>query len=144
MATRRQTFRLYPNKEQENKLFEARRNHAYLYNACVAHRVMNGKQTKNLSLILTSKIVYLLSSKEWVELAYMHSQSLQATVKRVDLAYGSFFQDLRGKPRFKRSVGGGSNPTAEPPYQFVIIRGGLTLPYLAGKSAVVVNMGQSP
>ncbi len=38
MATRRQTFRLYPNKQQENKLFEARRNHAYLYNACIAHR----------------------------------------------------------------------------------------------------------
>ena len=31
----------------------------------------------------------------------MHSQALQATVKRVDLAYGSFFQGLRGQPRFK-------------------------------------------
>ncbi len=46
MATRRQTFRLYPNKEQENKLFEARRNHAYLYNACVAHRRYEWKANK--------------------------------------------------------------------------------------------------
>lgn len=33
--------------------------------------------------------------------AYTHSQSLQATVKRVDLAYGAFFQGLRGLPKFK-------------------------------------------
>ncbi|MDJ0616472.1 MAG: helix-turn-helix domain-containing protein, partial [Calothrix sp. MO_192.B10] len=46
MATRRQTFRLYPNKEQENKLFSARRNHAYLYNACVAHRRYEWKANK--------------------------------------------------------------------------------------------------
>ncbi len=74
----------------------------------------------------------------------MHSQSLQATVKRVDLAYGSFFQGLQGQPRFKRSVGGGSNPTAEPPCQSVITQGGLILPYLVGKSVVMVSMGQSP
>ncbi|MFS8884476.1 transposase, partial [Synechococcus sp. R55.3] len=38
MATRRQTFRLYPSKAQEKALFEARRLHCYLYNACIAHR----------------------------------------------------------------------------------------------------------
>jgi putative transposase len=38
LGIRRYTFRLYPNKVQETKLFEARRIHAYLYNACVAHR----------------------------------------------------------------------------------------------------------
>lgn len=38
MLTRRTTFRLYPSKAQIAKLFEARRLHAYLYNACVEHR----------------------------------------------------------------------------------------------------------
>ncbi len=38
MALRRYTFRLYPNSTQERKLFEARRLHGYLYNACIAHR----------------------------------------------------------------------------------------------------------
>jgi putative transposase len=37
MATRRQTFRLYPSKAQEKALLEARRLHCYLYNACVSH-----------------------------------------------------------------------------------------------------------
>ncbi|MGL5877394.1 MAG: helix-turn-helix domain-containing protein, partial [Xenococcaceae cyanobacterium] len=38
MITRRVTFRLYPSKAQFVKLFEARRLHAYLYNACLEHR----------------------------------------------------------------------------------------------------------
>ncbi len=110
MATRRQTFRLYPNKKQENKLFEARRNHAYLYNACVAHRRYEWKANKKSITYFDQQNCLPAFKKEWIEFAYMHSQSLQATVKRVDLAYGSFFQGLRGKPQFKRSVGGGSFP----------------------------------
>lgn len=38
MMIRRVTFRLYPSEAQAAKLFEARRLHAYLYNACVEHR----------------------------------------------------------------------------------------------------------
>jgi len=38
VLVRRQTFRLYPNKAQTKALFGARRLHAYLYNACIAHR----------------------------------------------------------------------------------------------------------
>ncbi len=101
MATRRQTFRLYPNKEQENKLFEARRNHAYLYNACIAHRRYEWKANRKSISYFDQQNCLPAFKKEWVEFAYMHSQSLQATVKRVDLAYGSFFQGLRGQPRFK-------------------------------------------
>ncbi len=63
--------------------------------------VMSGKQTKNLYLILTTQNCLPAFKKEWVEFTYMHSQSLQATVKCVDLAYGSFFQGLRCQPRFK-------------------------------------------
>jgi putative transposase len=37
----------------------------------------------------------------WVEYSALHSQSLQATVKRVDLAYQRFFQGLTKKPKFK-------------------------------------------
>ena len=101
MVTRRQTFRLYPNKQQENKLFDARRNHAYLYNACVAHRRYEWKANKKSISYFDQQNCLPAFKKEWVEFAYMHSQSLQATVKRVDLAYGSFFQGLRSQPRFK-------------------------------------------
>ena len=101
MATKRQTFRLYPNKEQENKLFEARRNHAYLYNACVAHRRYEWKANKKTVTYFEQQNCLPAFKKEWVEFAYLHSQAMQATVKRVDLAYGAFFQGLRGVPKFK-------------------------------------------
>lgn len=39
MVTRRTTFPLYPTKEQAKKLFEWRRLHGYLYNACLEHRI---------------------------------------------------------------------------------------------------------
>ena len=35
---RRITFRLYPKPTQTKNLFEARRWHAYLENACIEHR----------------------------------------------------------------------------------------------------------
>jgi putative transposase len=37
----------------------------------------------------------------WIEYKQLGSQTLQATLKRVDLAYQSFFKGLRGKPKFK-------------------------------------------
>lgn len=39
--------------------------------------------------------------KVWPEYKELGSHTLQATLKRVDLAYQSFFKGLRGKPRFK-------------------------------------------
>ncbi|NET54390.1 MAG: helix-turn-helix domain-containing protein, partial [Merismopedia sp. SIO2A8] len=38
MTTLRQTFRLYPNQNQQRQLFKARRWHQYIYNACLAGR----------------------------------------------------------------------------------------------------------
>jgi putative transposase len=37
----------------------------------------------------------------WTEYKQLGSQALQATLKRVDLAYQSFFAGLKGKPKFK-------------------------------------------
>ncbi|MBV9386014.1 MAG: transposase [Chroococcidiopsidaceae cyanobacterium CP_BM_ER_R8_30] len=101
MATKRYTFRLYSTKTQENKLLEARRYHAYLYNACIAHRNFEWKANKKTVTYLEQQNCLPAFKKDWVDFAYLHSQALQATVKRVDLAYNSFFQGLRGKPKFK-------------------------------------------
>ena len=101
MATRRQTFRLYLNKEQEQKLFEARRIHAYLYNACIANRRYEWKANQKTVTYFDQQNCLPEFKKEWVEFAYIHSQAMQATVKRVDLAYNAFFQGLRGLPQFK-------------------------------------------
>lgn len=101
MAIYRQTFRLYPNKTQEKKLFEARRLHAYIYNACIAHRRYEWKANKKNVSYFEQQNCLPAFKKEWVEFAYLHSQTRQSTVKRVDLAYNSFFQGLRGLPKFK-------------------------------------------
>jgi len=101
MATRRHTFRLYPNKTQSKKLFEARRIHCYLYNACIAHRRYEWKANKHSVSYFEQQNCLPEFKKFWVEFAYLNSLSLQSTVKRVDLAYNAFFQGLRKLPKFK-------------------------------------------
>lgn len=101
MAVRRYTFRLYPNKTQERVLFGARRLHCYLYNACVAHRRYEWRANKKIVSYFEQQNCLPEFKNFWPEFAYLHSQSLQATVKRVDLAYGAFFQGIRKLPKFK-------------------------------------------
>jgi putative transposase len=101
MAVRRYTFRLYPNKAQEKELFAARRIHCYLYNACVAHRRYEWRANRHSVSYFEQQNCLPEFKKFWVEFAYLNSLSLQATVKRVDLAYGAFFQGLRKLPKFK-------------------------------------------
>ena len=101
MAIRRYTFRLYPNKTQERELFAARRLHGYLYNACIAHRRFEWKKNQKTVDYFQQQNCLPAFKKEWVEFAHLHSQALQSTVKRVDLAYNSFFKGLRGLPKFK-------------------------------------------
>ena len=101
MATRRYTFRLYPNKAQEKSLFAARRIHAYLYNACIADRRYQWRSDRTQVSYFEQQNCLPEFKKEWPEFAVYHSQSLQSTVKRVDLAYGAFFQGLRKLPKFK-------------------------------------------
>lgn len=101
MKRRRQTFRLYPNKAQEKALFAARRVHCYVYNACIAHRRYEWKANKHRVTYFEQQNCLPEFKKFWVEFAYIHSQAMQATVKRVDLGYGAFFQGLRKPPKFK-------------------------------------------
>lgn len=101
MAIRRYTFRLYPNKTQERELFAARRLHGYLYNACIAHRRFEWKKNQKTVDYFQQQNCLPAFKKEWIEFAHLHSQALQSTVKRVDLAYNSFFKGLRGLPKFK-------------------------------------------
>ncbi|WNZ48327.1 transposase [Leptolyngbya boryana CZ1] len=101
MVTRRQTFRLYPNKPQEKALFGARRLHCYLYNACISHRQTEYKHNHKSITYFDQQNLLPAFKAEWVEFAALHSQTLQTTVKRVDLAYNAFFTGQRGKPKFK-------------------------------------------
>ncbi len=107
MAIRRYTFRLYPNKTQERELFAARRLHCYLFNACIAHRRFEWKKNQKTVDYFQQQNCLPAFKKEWVEFAYLHSQALQSTVKRVDLGTataitcfdGKEFQEI-SNPRF--------------------------------------------
>jgi len=101
VANRRQTFRLYPSKAQQKALLSARRLHCYLYNACVSHREAEYKLHRRTVTYLEQQNLLPEFKQVWPEFAQLHSQALQATVKRVDDAYQRFFQGLSRKPRFK-------------------------------------------
>lgn len=101
MLTRRITFRLYPSRTQEKKLFEARRLHAYLYNGAVANRKTQYQKFGH-SVDYFEQQASLPAFKEvWTEYKALNAGSLQATLKRVDFGFVRFFQGLGGYPRFR-------------------------------------------
>lgn len=67
MAIRRYTFRLAPNKNQLDKLLEARRNHAYLYNVCIAHRRYEWRANKKCVSYFEQQNCLPAFKKEWKE-----------------------------------------------------------------------------
>ena len=100
-VTRRVTFRLYPTTAQEKQLFEWKRLHCYLYNACVEHR-RTSYQKFGKSINYFDQQNALPAFKEcWHEYKKLGSHALQATVKRVDFAFQRFFKLKSGYPRFK-------------------------------------------
>ena len=103
MATKRITFRLYPNIEQSKTLHYWRKLHAALYNACVYHRKVE-YQKWDASINYYDQQNCLPAFKEcWEEYKPLGSHALQATVKRVDFAFQRFFKIKSGYPKFKAS-----------------------------------------
>jgi len=84
---------------------------------------MSGKQTVSRSTILINRTVCLLTRKNGLSLR-IFTQALQATAKRIDLAYNAFFQGLRKLPKFKSAR----------------TQVGLTQPLQGGKPTHLVNM----
>lgn len=101
IVTRRITFRLYPKPAQEQKLYEWRRLHCYLYNSALADR-KDSYQKLGKSVGYFDQQNRLPEFKTvWEEFKELGSQALQATLKRVDFAFQRFFKGLGGYPRFQ-------------------------------------------
>lgn len=95
-------------------MFEARRLHAYLYNAALANRKTQ-YQRLNHSVSYFEQQGSLPGFKEtWVEYKALNAGSLQATLKRVDFAFNRFFQGLAKYPKFHsiRKYSGWTYPDA--------------------------------
>ncbi len=101
--TRRISFRLYPNRQQENQLHCWRRLHANLYNAAVANRKTQWKKFKHSVGYLEQQNCLPEFKQVWPEYVECGSHALQATLKRVDFAFQRFFKGLGGYPKFKAS-----------------------------------------
>ena len=100
-VTRRVTFRLYPTTAQEKQLFEWKRLHCYLYNACVEHRRTSYQKFGKLINYFDQQNALPAFKDCWHEYKKLGSHALQATVKRVDFAFQRFFKLKSGYPKFK-------------------------------------------
>ena len=101
MLTRRTTFRLYPSATQARQLHDWRRMHQALYNAALYNRKTQYQKFGH-SVDYFEQQNCLPEFKEvWTEYKTLGSQALQATLKRVDLAFLRFFGGLGGYPKFK-------------------------------------------
>ena len=101
MVARRVTFRLYPKFNAVKRLHWARRMHKELYNAAIANRRTQYERFRHSVSYYEQQNSLPAFKVVWTEYKQLGSQTLQTTLKRVDLAYQSFFKGLRGKPKFK-------------------------------------------
>lgn len=87
MVTRRATFRLYPKPNVVKRLHWARRMHKELYNSAIVNRRVQYERYGH-NVDYSEQQNSLPAFKEvWTEYKQLGSQTLQATLKRVDLAY---------------------------------------------------------
>ena len=101
MITRRCTFRLYPSKAQAQKLSYWRRLHKDLYNAALYNRKTQYQRFGQSITYYDQQNSLPEFKKVWTEYKELGSQALQATLKRVELAFERFFKGLGGYPKFK-------------------------------------------
>jgi putative transposase len=102
-TTRRSTFRLYPNRQQEKTLHYWRKLHANLYNAAVYNRKTQYQKFGHSVNYLEQQNCLPDFKEVWTEYKTLGSHALQATLKRVDFAFSRFFKKLGGYPKFKAS-----------------------------------------
>lgn len=114
MITRRCTFRLYPSKTQAQKLSYWRRLHKDIYNAALYNRKTQYQRFGKSVTYYDQQNSLPEFKTVWPEYKELGSQALQATLKRVDLAYERFFKGLGGYPKFKsiRRYSGWTYPAA--------------------------------
>jgi putative transposase len=99
-------FRLYPNREQREKLEQALETCRVLYNDALAER-RDAWMEERRSVTYHEQAVALPSQKESdPSLEEVHSQVLQDVLRRVDKAFRNFFRRVErgekpGYPRFK-------------------------------------------
>ena len=102
-TTRRITFRLYPNRQQEKTLHYWRKLHCALYNAALYNRKTQYQKFGHSVSYLEQQNSLPAYKEVWIEYKELGSHALQATLKRVNFAFSRFFKGLGGYPKLKAS-----------------------------------------
>lgn len=103
VTTRRVTYKLYPNRQQEKTLHYWLKLHVSLYNAAVYNRKTQYQKFGHSVNYLEQQNSLPDFKEVWTEYKPLGSHALQATLKRVDFAFNRFFKGLGGYPKFKAS-----------------------------------------
>ncbi|MEW6497484.1 MAG: transposase [Cyanobacteriota bacterium] len=101
MPVRRVTFRLYPNKKQEQILRYHRKLHKELYNAAVSNRFTQYQKFGHRVDYFEQQNSMPAFKEVWTEYKECNCMTLQATLKRVDYAFGRWFKGLGKRPKYK-------------------------------------------
>lgn len=106
MALRKVTFRMYPNTAQTERLEALLGLHQRVYNTALEERVRAYRE-HGTSLNFAGQCKDLTQWRSYCPaLSGVNAQSLQVTLKRLDLAFAAFFRRVKsgekpGFPRFK-------------------------------------------
>lgn len=113
MPVRRVTFRLYPNKKQEQVLRYHRKLHKDLYNAAVSNRFTQYQRFGHKVDYFEQQNSLPAFKEVWTEYKECNCMTLQATLKRVDFAFQRWFKGLGKRPKYKsiRHYGGWTYPS---------------------------------
>lgn len=101
MPVRRVTFRLYPNKKQEQTLRYHRKLHKDLYNCAVSNRFTQYQKFGHKVDYFEQQNSLPAFKEVWTEYKECNCMTLQATLKRVDYAFGRWFKGLGKRPKYK-------------------------------------------
>jgi putative transposase len=101
MPVRRGTFRLYPNKKQEQTLRYHRKLHKDLYNAAVSNRFTQYQKFGHKVEYFEQQNSLPAFKEVWTKYKECNCMTLQATLKRVDFAFQRWFKELGKRPKYK-------------------------------------------
>lgn len=95
-------YRIYPNKDQEEKIIQHLGCVRYIYNKALEEKIKHYEQTgKTLSCfdLTTGLLKQEKEEHDWLKNPY--SQCLQMSLRNLDNAFTRFFREKKGFPKFK-------------------------------------------
>jgi putative transposase len=101
-------FRLYPDQNQERKMFRFVETCRRLWNDALAHRKTRWEENHESTSYKLQQWILTGVRHSDPELAELYSQSAQNILHRLDLAYQAFFKGITKRPRFHKFSNEGS------------------------------------